>query len=255
LGSAFLTFQIICHYLFVQACPKGEERWFDYETDATIRECAAFEAVSYDSSLASMMAFTEARGSCPCKGDTAVVACETKPTYCGEVMVSPFMTDEQTVIYCERSRAYYDIDLQEHPYGAPVFTECQSAETLAPVAEVEVCGDSSYFLGYDVYEQYCATNVDSVRQATQAAWAEYNSDLKAFAAVVEMQRANLMNASPETILSNTYSALYNLDSPKMESIPCLEGCATFIAQGCCGNGGNERDKRQRYLAPSRRVRK
>jgi hypothetical protein len=235
---------MICRYIFVQVCPKGEVRWFEYETDATIRECAAFEAVSDDYSLASMMAFTEARGSCPCKGDTAVVACETKPTYCGEVVVSPFMTDEQAVIYCDRSRAY-DIDLQEYPYGAPVFTECQSAETLAPVAEVEVCGDSSYYLGYEVYEQYCTTNVDSVRQTTQAAWAEYNSELKAFSAVVEMQRANLMNASPETILSNTYSALYNLDSPKIESIPCLEGCATFIAQGCCGNS----------LAPSRRVRK
>lgn len=115
-------------------------------------------------------------------------------------------------------------------------------ETDEPLTTTPVCGSIYTGTGLEVYAQYCASEVESVRESTQLLWSDFQETLETYNRIVQSQIAySLVN--PAAVLATMTGAFASVEAALEDielllesgeaSIQCLLGCAEFVANICC----------------------
>ena len=178
-----------------QVCYQDEGKPVPFDHDTHARECGRFEILSENPHFSEMLLFTVSRNTCPCSAETAPVVCSI--------------------------------------HSGPV--EC-TTEPFETIIDLPVCGSVDAGIGMLAYQQYCASSVDCVKKDTEEAWAPFHSALQEFSDTIGEYGKDFTKETPVSIIAKAITAYEMLEKSlelTMEPIASLQGCATYVAKGCC----------------------
>ena len=136
---------------------------------------------------------------------------------------------------------FCEVDAEEpNLFSQPAECRCQ---TVPATVDTPVCGSAFTTGGLDVYRQYCASQVPGVQDAITADYPTYSAALLSSITSLTAAVDGLTDATPRTDLiiaavvawQDVTLAFWDDEGINGGFVPCLEGCAEFMADACCGD--------------------